>query len=83
MAITLNQLRLTIKEKDEHKRSLNYRKLAPKVKKAVDDVFGMMAKTPQKVLTMFPKILQQVSKKHRIQPKDIETYFEKETGLTI
>jgi len=83
MAITLNQLRLTIKEKDEHKRSLNYRKLAPKVKKAVDDVFGMMAKTPQKVLTMFPKILQQVSKKHKIQPKDIETYFEKETGLTI
>jgi len=83
MAITLNQLRLTIKEKDEHKRSLNYRKLAPKVKKAVDDVFGMMAKTPQKVLTMFPKILQQVSKKHKIQPRDIETYFEKETGLTI
>ena len=83
MAITLNQLRLTIKEKDEHKRSLNYRKLAPKVKKAVDDVFGQMAKTPQKVLTMFPRILQQVSKKYRIQPKDIETYFEKETGLTI
>ena len=76
-------MRLTIKEKDEHKRSLNYRKLAPKVKKAVDDVFGMMAKTPQKVLTMFPKILQQVSKKHKIQPRDIETYFEKETGLTI
>ena len=83
MAITLNQLRLTIKEKDEHKRSLNYRKLAPKVKKAVDDVFGQMAKTPQKVLTMFPRILQQVAKKYRIQPKDIETYFEKETGLTI
>ena len=83
MAITLNQLRSTIKEKDEHKRSLNYRRLAPKAKKAVDDVFGMMAKTPQKVLTMFPRILQQVAKKHRIQPKDIEAYFEKETGLTI
>jgi len=83
MAITLNQLRLTIKEKDEHKRSLNYRKLAPKVKKAVDDVFGQMAKTPQKVLTMFPRILQQAAKKYRIQPKDIEAYFEKETGLTI
>jgi hypothetical protein len=32
---------------------------------------------------MFPRILQQVAKKHRIQPKDIEAYFEKETGLTI
>jgi len=81
--ITLNQLRLTIKEKDEHKRSLTYKKLSPRVKKAVDDVFGMMAKTPQKVLTTFPKIIKDISKKHRIQPKDIETYFSKETGLTI
>jgi len=81
--ITLNQLRLTIKEKDEHKRSLTYKKLSPRVKKAVDDVFGMMAKAPQKVLTTFPKIIKDISKKHRIQPKDIETYFSKETGLTI
>jgi len=81
--LTLSQLKLTIKEKGEHKRSPNYKRLSPKVKKAVDDVFGMMAKTPQKVLTMFPRILQQVAKKHRIQPKDIEAYFEKETGLTI
>jgi len=43
----------------------------------------MMAKAPQKVLTMFPKIMKDVAKKHRIQPKDIETYFAKETGLTI
>ena len=81
--LTLNQLRLTIKEKDEHKRSLTYKKLAPKVKKAVDDVFVMMAKTPQKVLTTFPKVMKDVAKKHRIQPKDIETYFAKEIGLTI
>ena len=83
MALTLNQLRLTIKEKDAQNRSLNYRQLAPKAMKAVVDVFGMLAMPPQKVLTMFPRILQQVAKKHRIQPKDIETYFEKETGLTI
>ena len=81
--LTLNQLRLTIKEKDEHKKSLTYKKLAPKVKKAIDDVFGMMSKTPQKVLTTFPKIMKDVAKKHRVQPKDIETYFAKETGLTI
>ena len=83
MAITLNQLKLTIREKDEHKRSLTYKKLAPKVKKAVDDVFGMMAKTPQKVLTMFPRVMQDVARKHKVQPKDIEAYFSKETGLTI
>ena len=83
MAITLNQLRSTIKEKDEHKRSLNYKKLAPKTKKAVDDVFAMMTKAPQKVLTTFPKVMRDVAKKYRVQPKDIETYFAKESGLTI
>jgi hypothetical protein len=34
-------------------------------------------------LTTFPKVVRDVSKKYRVQPKDIETYFEKETGLTI
>jgi diadenosine tetraphosphate (Ap4A) HIT family hydrolase len=81
--LTLSQLRSTIKEKDEHKRSPAYRKLAPKLKKAVDDLFNMMAKSPQKVLTTFPKVVRDVSKKYRVQPKDIETYFTKETGLTI
>ena len=81
--LTLSQLKLTIKEKDEHKRSPAYKRLAPKVRKAIDDLFGMMAKQPQKVLTTFPKIVRDVSKKYRVQSKDIETYFEKETGLTI
>ena len=81
--LTLSQLKLTIKEKDEHKRSPVYKKLAPKVKKAIDDLYVMMAKQPQKVLTTFPKVVRDVSKKYKVQPKDIETYFEKETGLTI
>ena len=81
--LTLSQLKLTIKEKDEHKRSPVYKKLAPNVKKAIDDLYVMMAKQPQKVLTTFPKIVRDVSKKYRVQPKDIETYFAKETGLTI
>ena len=81
--LTLSQLKLTIKEKDEHKRSPVYKKLAPKVKKAIDDLYVMMAKQPQKVLTTFPKVVRDVSKKYKVQPKDIETYFTKETGLTI
>ena len=81
--LTLSQLKLTIKEKDEHKRSPSYKNLAPKVKKAVDDLFNMMAKQPQKVLTTFPRVVRDVAKKYRVQQKDIETYFEKETGLTI
>ena len=50
---------------------------------AGDDVFAMMTKAPQKVLTTFPKVMRDVAKKYRVQPKDIETYFAKETGLTI
>jgi len=34
-------------------------------------------------LTTFPKIMKDVAKKYRVQPTDIEAYFEKETGLTI
>ena len=70
-------------ERDEHKRSPVYKKLSPKAKQAVDDVMTMLAKMPSKVLSTFPKIIKDVSKKYRIQPKEIETYFEKETGLTI
>ena len=81
--ITLNQIRKLTLEKDEHKRSPVYKKLSPKAKKAVDDVMTMLVKTPTKVLSTFPKIMKDVSKKYRIQPKEIETYFEKETGLTI
>ena len=81
--ITLQSLRKLTLEKDEHKRSPVYKKLSPKAKKAVDDVMTMLVKTPTKVLSTFPKIVKDISKKYRIQPKEIETYFEKETGLTI
>tara|TARA_B100001996_G_C18403180_1_gene493719 strand:+ start:280 stop:501 length:222 start_codon:yes stop_codon:yes gene_type:complete len=70
-------------ERDEHKRSPVYKKLSPKAKKAVDEVMKMLSKTPSKVLSTFPKIIKDVSIKFGIKPKDIETYFAKETGLTI
>ena len=81
--ITLNQIRKLTLEKDEHKRSPVYKKLSPKAKKAVDAVMVMLTKQPSKVLSTFPKIIKDVSKKFGIVPKDIETYFKKETGLTI
>ncbi len=83
MTITLSNLRKLTIERDEHKRSPVYKKQAPKAKKAIDDVMVMLAKQPSKVLTTFPKIIKDVSKKYGVKPKDIETYFAKETGLTI
>ena len=81
--ITLHSLRKLTIEKDEHKRSPVYKKLSPKAKKAVDAVMVMLTKQPSKVLSTFPKIIKDVSKKFGIVPKDIEAYFKKETGLTI
>ncbi len=81
--ITLSQLKSTISEKGEHKRSLVYKKLAPKNKKAVDDVYSQLEKTPGRVLTTFSKVMKDVALKYKVQQKDIEAYFKKETGLTI
>lgn len=81
--ITLNKLRKLTTERDEHKRSLVYKKLSPKAQDAVDDVYGQLEKAPGKVLTTFSKVMKDVAKKYRVQQKDIEAYFKKETGLTI
>ena len=40
-------------EKDEHKKSSTYKKLTPKMKKAVDDVFDTMEKNPGDFLSTF------------------------------
>ena len=44
-----------IVEKDEHKRSKEYKKLTPKMKKAVDDVFTTLESNPSNFMTSFEK----------------------------
>ena len=81
--ITLSNLRKLTTEKNEHKRSLVYKKLAPKSKEAVDDVYTQLEKKPGQVLMNFSKVMNDVTKKYKVQRKDIEAYFKKETGITI
>ena len=81
--ITLNNLRKLTTEKTDHRRSPVYKKLAPKAKEAVDDVYAQMEKTPGKVLMNFSKVMKDVTKKYKVQQKDIVAYFKKETGITI
>ena len=69
-------------EKDEHKKSKEYKKLSPKMRDAVDDIFGKMDSKPQDFLNTFEKTIQQVSKKYRVSEKELMGYFEKEM-LTI
>ena len=65
-------------EKDEHKKSRQYKKLSPKMKKAVDQIFGIMDSKPSDFLNTFEKTIREVSKKFRVSEKELLDYFEKE-----
>jgi len=69
-------------EKDEHKKSSTYKKLTPKMKKVIDEVFSAMEKNPSDFLSTFDKTVSNVAKKHGVKEKDIMSYFDKEM-LTI
>ena len=69
-------------EKDEHKKSKEYKKLSPKMRNAVDDIFKKMDTKPSDFLNTFEKTIQQISKKYRVSEKELMGYFEKEM-LTI
>ena len=69
-------------EKDEHKKSKEYKKLSPKMKSAVDDIFKKMDTKPSDFLNTFDKTIAMVSKKYKVPEKELIGYFEKEM-LTI
>ena len=68
----------SLPEKDEHKKSKEYRKLSPKMKEAVDDIFRIMDSKPSDFLNTFEKTIKEVSKKFKVTEKELMNYFEKE-----
>ena len=68
----------SIIEKDEHKKSRQYKKLSPKMKKAIDQIFGIMDSKPSDFLNTFEKTIREVSKKFKVPEKELMDYFEKE-----
>ena len=72
----------SIVEKDEHKKSKEYKKLSPKMRDAVDDIFTKMDTKPSDFLNTFEKTIKQVSKKYKVPERQLMGYFEKEM-LTI
>ena len=72
----------SLPEKDEHKKSKEYKKLSPKMKDAVDDIFIKMDTKPSDFLNTFEKTIKQVSKKYKVPERQLMGYFEKEM-LTI
>tara|TARA_B100001057_G_scaffold277949_1_gene278204 strand:+ start:763 stop:1017 length:255 start_codon:yes stop_codon:yes gene_type:complete len=71
-----NQIELP--EKDEHKNSKEYKKLSPKMKEAVDDIFRKMDAKPSDFLNTFEKTIKDVSRKYKVREKELHKYFEKE-----
>ena len=73
-----NSLYTSLPEKDEHKKSKQYKKLSPKMKDAVDDIFNKMDTKPSDFLNTFEKTIKQISKKYKVSEKELMGYFEKE-----
>ena len=65
-------------EKDEHKKSKEYKKLSPKMKNAVDDIFKKMDAKPSDFLNTFEKTITVIYKKYKVPEKKLMGYFEKE-----
>jgi|TARA_R110001592_G_scaffold167499_1_gene402978 hypothetical protein len=68
----------SVVEKDEHKKSKTYKKLSPKMKKAVDQIFGVMDAKPSDFLNTFDKTIKNASKEFKVREKELMNYFEKE-----
>ena len=72
------QVYIPVLEKDEHKKSKEYKKLSPKMKNAVDDIFKKMDAKPSDFQNTFEKTITIISKKNKVPEKELMGYFEKE-----
>ena len=68
----------TVVEKDEHRKSKEYKKLSPKMKDAIDSIFKKMDAKPSDFLNTFEKTIKDISKKFKVSEKEVMNYFEKE-----
>ena len=68
----------TVVEKDEHRKSKEFKKLSPKMKDAVDAIFKKLDSKPSDFLNSFEKTMSEVSKKYKVPEKELTKYFERE-----
>ena len=78
MAKKFEEIYIPFYEKDEHKKSKEYKKLSPKMKGAVDEIFKIMDAKPSDFLNTFEKTIKNISKKKMVREKDLLSYFERE-----
>ena len=69
---------IDLPEKDEHKKTKEYKKLSPAMRKAVDHIFGVMDAKPSDFLNSFEKTIKDVAQKYKVREKELHKYFERE-----
>ena len=68
----------SLPEKDEHKKTKEYKKLSPAMRKAVDHIFGVMDAKPSDFLNSFEKTIKDAARKFKVRENELMKYFERE-----
>ena len=69
---------IDLPEKDEHKKSKEYKKLSPAMRKAVDHIFSIMDAKPSDILNSFEKTIKDAARKFKVRENELMKYFERE-----
>ena len=69
---------IDLPEKDEHKKTKEYKKLSPKMKEAVDHIFKITDAKPSEFLNTFDKTIKDAARKYKVRENELMKYFERE-----
>ena len=69
---------IVLPEKDEHKKSKEYKKLSPAIRKEVDHIFSIMDAKPSDFLNSFEKTIKDAARKFKVRENELMKYFERE-----
>ena len=58
--------------------TVEYKKLSPKMRAAINDVYSMINKVSDPIVSKIEGIIRTVSKKHGVSTYDIDDYFDNE-----
>ena len=78
MTQTFSGVYTSVIEKDEHKKSKEYKKLSPKMRGAIDQIFQKMDSKPSDFLNSFEKTIKQGASKFKVSEPELLKYFERE-----
>lgn len=67
----------TLNEKNEYKLSRGYRRLSPRMKSAVDEIYSKL-ETDNSFISNLDNEVKEIAKKHRVREAELSDYLENE-----